>query len=124
MNGDHEQREHRHRGDRAHCVFVVGFEVLHEQRHEGRGEHATEQELVDDVGGFVRVAVGAGERGHPERVRECGDPHEPGDAGECGADGDDRARPNDASRLFVAELTTLEAGVGVRERERLGARFE
>jgi len=50
--------------------------------------------------------------------------HESGDAGQCGADGDDRARTHDASRLFVAELTTLEAGVGVRERERLRDRFE
>ena len=30
-------------------VVVVRLEVLHEQRDEGRGEHAAEQQLVDDV---------------------------------------------------------------------------
>ena len=74
------------------------LEVPHEQRHEGRGEHAAEQQLVDDVGGLVGVAVRARERAGAERVRDRGDADEPGDPREGGADRDDRARAQQAGR--------------------------
>ena len=54
-------------------IVVVRLVVLHEQRDEGRGEDAAEQQLVDDVGRLVGVAVGAGERRRAERVRDGGD---------------------------------------------------
>ena len=94
-DGDPRQREHRDGEDRARRVVVARFEVLHEQRDEGRGQHPAEEQLVDDVGRLVRVAVGAGEGRGAERVRDGRDAHEAGDAGERGADGDDRARPDE-----------------------------
>ena len=94
-DGDPRQREHRDGEDRARRVVVARFEVLHEQRDEGRGQHPAEEQLVDDVGRLVRIAVGAGEGRGAERVRDGRDAHEAGDAGERGADGDDRAGPDE-----------------------------
>ena len=59
------EREHRDGEDRARRVVVVALEVAHEQRDERRGEHAAEQQLVDDVRRLVGVAVDAGERATP-----------------------------------------------------------
>ena len=102
------EREHRDGEDRRRCVVVARLEVLHEQRHQRRGEHAAEQELVDDVGRLVGVAVRAGERGHAQRVGDGRDPHEAGDAGERGADRDDRARPDDCALRSHLELRSFE----------------
>ena len=90
-DGDRGEREDRDGEDRARGVVVTGLEVFDEEWNQGGGEHTAEQELVDDVGRLVGVAVGAGECGRAERVRDGCDPHEAGDARERGADSDDGA---------------------------------
>ena len=73
---DADEGEHRDRDDRAGGFVVAVLEVRDEERNQRRGEHAAEQELVDDVRGLVRVAVDAGEGRHTERVRDRRDAEE------------------------------------------------
>ena len=78
-DGDDEQRDGGDRDDRVRGLFVVSAEVAHEQREQGRGEDAAEEQLVEDVRRLVRVRVDAGDLGGPERVRDRGDAPEPGE---------------------------------------------
>ena len=77
---DREENENRNREDRGGRIVVVRLEVPDEQRHEGRGEDAPQEQLVDDVGRLVRVAVRARQCGDAERIGDRRDAHEPGDS--------------------------------------------
>ena len=112
-DGDADEREHRDRDDRARRVVVAALQVADELRHERGGEHAAEQELVDDVRRLVRVGVDAGHRRDAERVRDRRDAEEPGDARERGAEPDDRARLEQSSGVVSAVARCTRAGAQV-----------
>ena len=104
-----QHREHGH-GDgeqRRGRTGVAVLEVFHEERHERGGEHAAEDQLVDDVRGRVRQVVRVGQAGAPYRVGEHRDPEEPGEPREQGAGCDGCAGAD--------EPLTIGVGAGAHE---------
>ena len=71
------ERDDRHRHDRRRALVVLVLELRREQRHEGGGQDAAEDQLVDDVRGVVGQVVGVAQRG-PRRRRTSA--REPGHA--------------------------------------------
>ena len=79
-DGQHRQRDHGDRHDGRCRLLVALLGLLGEHRHEGRRQHAAEQQLVDRVRRVVRAVVGVGERRLADDEREDGDADQAGDA--------------------------------------------